>query len=146
MNLAELPLINAILNCISAVLLVLGFSFIKQKKIKQHKITMISAFIISILFLTCYLLHKYHLFTTTGTFNTTFKGDGFWKISYFVLLISHLILAITVPFLAVITLFRGLKMNIVMHKKIARITLPVWLYVSVTGVLVYLMLYKFFPQ
>lgn len=145
MNLAELPLVNALLNTLSAILLVIGFRFIKQKKIPQHKIVMITAFVISIIFLGCYLLHKYHLYVTTGTYNTTFKGEGIWRIVYFVILITHLIFAIMVPFLAIITLFRGLKMKVDTHKKIAKITLPIWMYVSVTGVLVYIMLYKLFP-
>lgn len=145
MNLAELPLVNALLNTLSAILLIIGFRLIKQKKISQHKIVMITAFVISIIFLCCYLLHKYHLYTTTGTFNTTFKGEGIWRIVYFSILISHLFLAIMVPFLAIITLFRGLKMKIETHKKIAKYTLPIWMYVSVTGVLVYIMLYKLFP-
>lgn len=145
MNLAELPLLNALLNTISAILLVIGFRFIKQKKIQQHKIVMITAFMISIIFLACYLLHKYHLYTTTGNYNTTFQGVGIWRYVYFSILITHLILAIMVPFLAVITLFRGLKMKVELHRKIAKITLPIWMYVSVTGVLVYLMLYKLFP-
>jgi protein SCO1 len=145
MNLAELPLVNALLNTLSAILLIIGFRFIKQKRISQHKIVMITAFVISIIFLCCYLLHKYHLYTTTGTFNTMFKGEGIWRTVYFSILITHLIFAIMVPFLAIITLFRGLKMKIETHKKIAKITLPIWMYVSVTGVLVYIMLYKLFP-
>jgi uncharacterized membrane protein YozB (DUF420 family) len=145
MNLAELPLVNALLNTVSAILLIIGFRFIKQKKIQQHRMVMITAFVISIIFLACYLLHKYHLYTTTGSYNTTFQGVGVWRYVYFTILITHLILAILVPFLAVITLFRGLKMKVELHRKIAKITLPIWMYVSVTGVLVYLMLYKLFP-
>lgn len=145
MNLAELPLVNALLNTVSAILLIIGFRFIKQKKIQQHRMVMITAFVISIIFLACYLLHKYHLYNTTGSYNTSFQGVGVWRYVYFTVLITHLILAVLVPFLAVITLFRGLKMKVELHRKIAKITLPIWMYVSVTGVLVYLMLYKLFP-
>jgi len=136
---------NAALNALSTVLLLTGFRFIKQKRIPQHRAMMLSAFVVSMLFLAGYLLHKWHLYETTGSYNTTFQGEGAWRIAYFVLLISHIVLAATVPVLAVITLFRGLKMNVAKHRRIAKITFPIWLYVSVTGVLVYFMLYQWFP-
>ena len=136
---------NAVLNAVSTVLLLTGFRFIRRKQIPQHRAMMVSAFIVSMLFLLGYLLHKWHLYETTGSYNTTFQGEGLWRLVYFVVLISHVILAATVPFLAVVTLFRGWKMNVAKHRRIARITFPVWLYVSVTGVLVYFMLYQWFP-
>ncbi len=136
---------NAALNAVSTVLLLAGFRFIKQKRIPQHRAMMVSAFIVSMLFLAGYLLHKWHLYETTGSYNTTFQGEGGWRIVYFVVLISHILLAATVPFLAVITVYRGLKMNVAKHRRIAKITFPIWLYVSVTGVLVYFMLYQWFP-
>ena len=141
----QLPAMNAALNALSTVLLLTGFRFIKQKRIPQHRAMMLSAFVVSMLFLAGYLLHKWHLYETTGSYNTTFQGEGAWRIAYFVLLISHIVLAATVPVLAVITLFRGLKMNVAKHRRIAKITFPIWLYVSVTGVLVYFMLYQWFP-
>ena len=141
----QLPAMNAALNALSTVLLLSGFRFIKQKRIPQHRAMMLSAFVVSMLFLAGYLLHKWHLYETTGSYNTTFQGEGAWRIAYFVLLISHIVLAATVPVLAVITLFRGLKMNVAKHRRIAKITFPIWLYVSVTGVLVYFMLYQWFP-
>ena len=141
----QLPAMNAALNAVSTVLLLTGFRFIKQKRIPQHRAMMVSAFIVSMLLLAGYLLHKWHLYETTGSYNTTFQGEGVWRIMYFVVLISHILLAATVPFLAVITLFRGLKMNVAKHRRIAKITFPIWLYVSVTGVLVYFMLYQWFP-
>jgi uncharacterized membrane protein YozB (DUF420 family) len=140
----QLPALNASLNAVSTVLLVLGFRHIKAKRIEQHRTMMLTAFAVSIIFLLCYLLHKWHLFTTTGTYNTTFQGQGVWRPVYFTLLITHVALAATVPVLASITLFRGLKMNVERHRAIARITFPIWLYVSVTGVLVYFMLYQWF--
>ena len=140
----QLPTVNATLNAISTILLLTGFRFIKAKRIPQHRAMMISAFVMSILFLVGYLLHKWHLYSTTGSMNTTFQGVGGWRVFYLVLLATHVILAASVPFLAGITLFRGLKMDVARHRKIARITFPIWLYVSVTGVLVYFMLYQWF--
>jgi len=90
-------------------------------------------------------LHKWHLYTTTGAYNTTFSGTGVWRVLYLVLLFTHVTLAATVPVLALITINRGLNMRVELHKKIAKITLPIWLYVSVTGVIVYFMLYQWFP-
>ena len=141
----EIPAINATLNAISTALLVGGFVMIRKKNITVHRALMISAFIVSILFLVGYVLHKVHLVETTGAANTTFQGEGIWRIVYFAILIPHVILAAFVPFLAGITLFRGAKMQVEKHRKIARITLPIWLFVSVTGVLVYYMLYQWFP-
>ena len=141
----QLPAINATLNAASTILLLTGFSFIKQKKIAQHRAMMLTAFVVSVLFLVGYLLHKWHLYETTGSYNTTFQGEGIARVAYFVILISHVLLAMTVPVLSFITLFRGLKMNVEKHRKIARITFPIWLYVSVTGVIVYFMLYQWFP-
>jgi len=139
-----LPAVNATLNGISTVLLLTGLRFIKRKEITKHRLCMLTAFVVSIAFLACYLLHKVHLYQTTGSYNTTFKGTGGWRIFYFVLLSTHVVLAAVVPVLASITLFRGLKMKVEKHRRIARITFPIWLYVSVTGVLVYFMLYQFF--
>lgn len=144
MSLEQLPAINATLNGICTILLVVGLRFIRARKISHHRATMITAFAVSIAFLACYLLHKWWLYSTTGSWNTTFKGVGMWRPVYFVLLITHVILAATVPVLASITLFRGLHRMDARHRKIARITYPIWLYVSVTGVLVYFMLYRWF--
>lgn len=139
-----LPAINATLNATSTVLLLLGFNYIRAKKIEQHRRMMLSAFVISIVFLACYLLHKWLLFQTTGSYNTTFQGEGIWRTVYFTILITHVTLAACVPVLAIITIRRGLAMRIDPHRRIAKITLPIWLYVSVTGVVVYFMLYHWF--
>jgi uncharacterized membrane protein YozB (DUF420 family) len=140
----QLPALNASLNAISTLMLLMGYRFIRAKRIPQHRAMMLSAFVMSILFLVCYLLHKWHLYTTTGSYNTSFTGQGIWRPVYFTLLITHVVLAATVPVLASITLFRGLTMRVERHRAIARITFPIWLYVSVTGVLVYFMLYQWF--
>ncbi|NQW30070.1 MAG: DUF420 domain-containing protein [Ignavibacteria bacterium] len=141
----SLPLVNATLNALSALLLVVGFSFIKKKKIDWHRRCMKLAFVVSMLFLVGYLLHKVHLHDTTGSYTTQFTGEGAIRPVYYSLLISHVFLAMMVPFLASITLFRGLKLQVEKHRKIARVTFPIWLYVSITGVLVYFMLYQWYP-
>jgi protein SCO1/2/putative membrane protein len=146
MNFDQLPALNATLNAICTVLLVRGYSLIRAKKIEQHRTVMVSAFVVSIVFLACYLLHKWHLYNTTGAYNTTIAGQGAWRIVYLGILISHVTLAATVPVLALITINRGLNMRVELHRKIAKITFPIWLYVSVTGVIVYFMLYQWFPS
>ncbi len=137
MNVHVLPALNATLNGIAAILLVTAFVFIKQGRREAHKRVMLAAFTTSILFLISYLI--YH--AQVGS--VSYQRTGAIRTVYFAILITHTILAATVPFLAVITLRRGLKSNFVKHKAIARWTLPIWLYVSVTGVIVYLMLYQF---
>lgn len=139
-----LPAINATLNATSTVLLLLGFNYIRAKRIEQHRRMMVSAFVISIIFLACYLLHKWLLFQATGSYNTAFQGEGVWRTVYFTILITHVTLAACVPVLAIITIRRGLAMRVDPHRRIAKITLPIWLYVSVTGVVVYFMLYHWF--
>lgn len=139
-----LPAINATLNAVSTVLLLLGYKYIRERNIEKHRRVMITAFVISVVFLVCYLLHKWLLFTATGSFNTAFQGQGAWRTVYFTILITHVTLAACVPVLAIITIRRGLAMRIDPHRRIAKVTLPIWLYVSVTGVIVYFMLYQWF--
>jgi uncharacterized membrane protein YozB (DUF420 family) len=130
-----LPTINAALNATAAILLIWGYSLIRRKKVQTHRKVMISAFVTSCLFLICYLI--YH--AQVGSVH--FPHEGFIKIVYFTILITHTTLAAAVPVLAVITLRRALRGKFDRHRAIARWTLPIWLYVSVTGVVVYLMLY-----
>jgi len=130
-----LPAINATLNAISAVLLAWGYLLIRQKRIEQHRRVMKTAFVTSCLFLICYLV--YH--AQVGS--VRFQPTGPIRAVYFSVLITHTILAATVPVLAIITLRRGLAARYDKHRRIARWTLPIWLYVSVTGVVVYMMLY-----
>jgi uncharacterized membrane protein YozB (DUF420 family) len=146
MNFDQLPALNATLNALSTILLVWGYKLIRAKKVQQHRKVMVSAFVVSIIFLGCYLLHKWHLYTSTGAYNTTFQGPGSWRIVYLVILVTHVTLAAAVPVLALITISRGLNMRVELHKKSAKITLPIWLYVSVTGVIVYFMLYQWFAK
>jgi uncharacterized membrane protein YozB (DUF420 family) len=135
MNAPLLPTINAFLNAIAAVLLTRGYLLIRRKQIPQHRRTMIAAFITSCLFLICYVI--YHL--QVGSVH--FQHEGLIRTVYFTILVTHTILAATVPVLAIITLRRGLAAKYEKHRRIAKWTLPIWLYVSVTGVVVYLMLY-----
>ena len=135
-----LPHLNACLNASSAVLLVAGYSFIRKGNVTAHRVCQISAFVVSSLFLVSYLTyHYYH-----GT--TRFQGTGLSRPIYFTVLTSHTILAIVIVPLILITFYRALKLDFVRHRKIARITLPLWFYVSITGVIVYLMLYQIYPS
>ncbi|MBR9979040.1 MAG: DUF420 domain-containing protein [Bacteroidetes bacterium] len=138
MSVSDLPTINALLNGIATTFLIAGFLFIRKKDIRRHRAMMLAAFITSGIFLITYI--TYH-FTTELL--TRFQGEGLVRTVYFSILISHSVLAVAVPPLAIITLFRGLKMKVERHRAIARWTLPIWLYVSFTGVVVYVMLYHF---
>ena len=134
------PTLDAVLNGSSAVLIGSGLYFIKRGRTQAHKRTMIAAFITSSLFLVFYLY--YHLVLRAGV--THFRGEGLSRPFYFTLLISHTILAaVVVPFI-LITLARALKGQFARHKAIAPYTFAIWMYVSVTGVIIYLMLYKIF--
>ena len=136
------PALDAVLNGSSAVLMGTGLYFIKQGRKQAHKRMMLSAFVTSTLFLISYLY--YHLILRAGV--TRFQGQGASRPLYFALLISHTILAaLVVPFI-LITLYRALKGRFARHKAIAPYTFAIWLYVSVTGVIIYLMLYKIFVR
>jgi putative membrane protein len=130
-----LPHLNAVLNATSAIFLLAGYRFIRQGRIRAHRNCQLSAFATSSLFLISYLTyHYYH-----GA--TRFTGQGIARPIYFSILTSHTLLAVVIVPLVLVTLTRAAKADFVRHKRIARWTLPLWLYVSVTGVLVYLMLY-----
>jgi uncharacterized membrane protein YozB (DUF420 family) len=135
-TLSDLPALNAFLNATAAVLLVIGYSFIRAGQIRRHRAVMISACAVSTLFLISYVI--YH----ANIGSKPFQGRGPIRIVYFTILLTHVILAAAVLPLAVITLSRGLRARFDRHVAIARWTFPIWLYVSVTGVIVYLMLYR----
>jgi len=135
-----LPHVNACLNATSAILLFAGFSFIRSGKVAAHRACQISALVVSTLFLVSYL--TYHYFHGT----TRFQGSGLARPIYFTILTSHTILAIVIVPLIAITFVRAFRLDFVRHRKIARITLPLWFYVSITGVIVYLMLYQIYPS
>jgi putative membrane protein len=132
----DLPAVNASLNAISGVLLFTGYLLIRRRRIEQHRRCMIAAFAASSLFLVCYVI--YH--AQVGS--VPFTRHGFVRPLYFSILITHVTLAVAVLPLAIVTLSRGLQAKYAKHRTIARWTLPIWLYVSVTGVLVYVLLYQ----
>lgn len=134
-----LPTVNACLNATAGVLLVLGFVNIRRRRIETHRRFMLAACAVSALFLVSYLVYHAH----AGA--TRFTGTGWIRPVYFSILISHTILATLVLPLAIVTVVRGLRMNVPKHRAIARWTWPIWMYVSATGVVVYLMLYHWFP-
>ena len=135
LHIADLPALNATLNGCSAVLLVIAFLFIKNGNVTWHKRPMLAACGTSAAFLTSYLISH------ANVGSKPYAGTGIMRTIYFVVLIPHVILAAAILPMQIITLFRGLQMDVTRHRNIAKITLPLWLYVSITGVIVYLMLY-----
>jgi uncharacterized membrane protein YozB (DUF420 family) len=132
---SHLPDLNAALNGLAAILLVRGIILIKSGRRNQHRRTMLTAFGVSIAFLISYLIYHFNVGSVK------FQGTGALRIVYFAILVTHTVLAVSVPFLAVITLRRGLNNDLRRHVNLAKWTFPIWLYVSVTGVVVYWMLY-----
>jgi putative membrane protein len=140
MSISDLPLVNACLNSASAVLLSAGYIFIKRQRQIAHRNCMIGAFVTSTLFLVCYL--TYHAFAG----RTVFKEPQWFRPIYLGILLTHTLLAAVIVPLVIITLSGALRARWELHKKIARWTWPIWMYVSVTGVVIYLLLYRIFPQ
>jgi uncharacterized membrane protein YozB (DUF420 family) len=132
-----LPAVNAALNATSALLLTIGYICIRRQRVAAHRLCMLSAFATSVLFLCSYLIYHYQVGSVP------FQGRGWIRIVYFTILLSHTILATAVVPLALLTLARALKGKFERHRRVARWTLPIWLYVSITGVIVYGMLYGF---
>jgi uncharacterized membrane protein YozB (DUF420 family) len=135
MTYTDLPTVNAILNSTSAVLLVTGFAFIKKGQIQKHLICMASALMVSTLFLISYLFYHYHVGSVR------YQGIGFLRTIYFTILISHTILAALIVPLILRTLYLAVRGRFDLHRRWARWTFPLWLYVSITGVVIYAMLY-----
>jgi uncharacterized membrane protein YozB (DUF420 family) len=134
-----LPTLNAVLNATSGILIITGFLFIRRNRIAAHRACMIAAVCTSIIFLISYLFYHYH----HGA--TRFLGTGWVRPFYFVILLSHTVLAATIVPFVIVTLVRASRGQFERHRRIARWTFPMWLYVSITGVIVYLMLYHWFP-
>jgi putative membrane protein len=137
--LADLPALNAVLNATSAILLSAGYRFIRRRQITAHKRCMLTACATSALFLMPYLTYHYYVGSMP------FHGQGWVRPLYFTILISHTTLAATIVPLAIMTLFRAWKADFRKHARLARWTWPIWMYVSVTGVIIYVMLYQLFP-
>ena len=135
-----LPHLNACLNTTSAILLFSGYRFIRSGNVAAHRTCQVSALAVSLLFLTSYLTYHYN----HGA--TRFQGTGLVRPIYFTILTSHTILAMVIVPLVILTFYRAFRGDFLRHRRIARITLPLWLYVSITGVIVYLMLYQIYPS
>jgi uncharacterized membrane protein YozB (DUF420 family) len=136
----DLPALNAALNATAAVLLVTGFAMIRRGRVRQHRLCMLSALAVSTLFLVSYVV--YHV--EAGSVG--FTAGGWARPVYYAILLTHVPLAALIVPLALLTAWRALRGRFDRHRKIARWTLPLWIYVSVTGVLIYLMLYRWFPS
>jgi len=140
MDYSKLPHLNAMLNATSGLLLLAGFYFISRRRITAHLRCMTSALVVSCIFLISYLIYHYN----HGS--TRFMGQGLIRPVYFSILLSHTILAVVIVPLIIVTVGRAWRGDFMRHRKIARWTFPLWLYVSVTGVIVYLMLYQIYPS
>jgi putative membrane protein len=138
MTIADLPAVNATLNGIAAVLLTIGWMLVRRRRFDSHRRVMLAAFTTSALFLISYVI--YH----ANTGSRPFPGHGPIRVVYFAVLLTHIVLAAAIVPMALVTLSRGLSRRYDAHRRIARWTLPVWLYVSVTGVVVYVMLYRMY--
>lgn len=141
MDFSFLPAVNASLNAIATLLLVRGRLLARAGRVDAHRRTMLTAFGVSSLFLALYLLHK----ASRGFESTTFHAEGVAKLAYLVMLVSHVTLAASVPVLAILLIRHGLADRIAAHRRLARIAWPIWMYVSVTGVLIYVLLYHLNP-
>lgn len=141
MKVSDLPALNACLNAISLVLLVSGFLFIRSGRREAHRRCMMGAFVTSCVFLVSYVLHK----VLVRGVHTKLGAEGFLKTLYYGMLISHILLAASIVPLALVTISRARRGLFEAHRRIARWTWPVWTYVSVTGILIYFMLYRWFP-
>ena len=137
------PVLDAVLNGTSAVLVSVGYIMVRTKRLLAHKVCMLAATATSAAFLISYLLYHYHLYAS-GEGPVHFPGTGAPRYAYLALLGTHTILAIVIVPLVIISLARGLRSNFVAHKRIARWTLPLWAYVSVTGVVIYVVLYQIY--
>lgn len=139
MDLSFLPAVNAALNASAAVLLFVGYRLILQRRIEAHRNCMIAAFITSSIFLVTYVTHYIWRASVVGGTHTLYHGP--LPLLYYVILLTHILLAMIVPVLAVVLIVLAFRKRFEVHKRIARVALPLWLYVSVTGVLIYFMLY-----
>ena len=140
MTLSDLPAVNAALNTLSTIFLTCGYVFIRRQRQVAHRNCMIGAVISSALFLTCYLIYHYN----AG--RTVFRDPAWFRPIYLTILLTHTILAVVIVPMVLTTLYRAARRQFDRHKKIARWTWPIWMYVSITGVIIYFLLYHIFPQ
>jgi putative membrane protein len=146
MNVFDLPPINATLNGLSTCLIALGWRAIRLERKRTHIILMISALISSTAFLACYLSYHFGLLASVGEGSVRFTTQGWVRPLYYLILGTHLILAFTILPLVIITVIPALRARFDRHRRLGRFTMPIWLYVSVTGVIVYFMLYQWYPS
>ncbi len=146
MSILDLPAVNACLNGLSTVFLSIGYYFIRKKNMTAHRNCMIAAFVTSILFLICYVTYHTYVGMVLHRGPTRFLNPAWFRPIYLVILLTHTVLAVVIVPMVLMTLSRALKQRYDLHRKIARWTWPLWMYVSVTGVIVYLLLYQIFPQ
>ena len=146
MTLLDLPVVNGSLNGLSAVFLTAGYVFIRRKNRTAHRNCMIAAFVTSTLFLACYLTYHFYLAFALHSGPTKFENPAWFRPIYLTILLTHTVLAVVIVPMVFMTLNRALKERFDRHRKIARWTWPIWMYVSVTGVVIYFLLYQIFPQ
>jgi putative membrane protein len=142
MSVSDLPALNAALNGVATVLLTLGFLFIRAGRREAHRACMVGALAVSVVFLATYVLHK----ILVGGVHTPFGGEGWVRPVYFVMLVTHIVLAMAIVPLVLVTFTHAWKERFDRHRRWARWTFPLWYYVSVTGVLIYFFLYRWFPS
>jgi putative membrane protein len=143
---ADLPVVNALLNGLSAVFLSCGYYFIRRQNQRAHSRCMIAAFVTSVLFLACYITYHAYVAYYLHRGPTVFKNPPWFRPIYLGILLTHTVLAVVIVPMVMVTLSRALRARFDSHRRIARWTWPLWMYVSVTGVIIYLLLYRIFPQ
>jgi len=146
MTFSDLPAVNACLNGLSTIFLTAGFVLIKRGNQRAHRNCMIAALASSTVFLVCYLYYHYQMKQVYGEAHTRFVDPAWFRPIYLAILFTHLIGAIAIVPLVIMTVSRAIRQKFELHKKIARWTWPIWMYVSVTGVVIYFLLYRIFPQ
>ena len=146
MNVFDLPPVNATLNALSTCFIAVGWIAIRRDQKRTHITCMITALICSTVFLACYLTYHFGLLSAVGEGSVRFTTQGWVRPLYYVILITHLILAFTILPLVTITVIPALRARFDRHRRMGRFTMPIWLYVSVTGVIVYFMLYQWYPS
>jgi putative membrane protein len=146
MNIFDLPPVNATLNGLSTCLIAAGWSAIRRDRKRVHIACMVTALVCSTVFLSCYLTYHFGLLSSVGEGSVKFTADGWVRPVYYIILVTHLILAFTILPLVIITVIPALRARFDRHRKLGRFTMPIWLYVSITGVIVYFMLYQWYPS
>ena len=146
MSITDLPIVNACLNGLSALFLGAGYYFIRNQRQTAHRNCMVAAFITSVAFLVCYITYHTYLGLVLHRGPTIFKDPAWFRPVYLTILLTHTVLAVVIVPMVLVTLSRALKKRFDRHRRLARWTWPLWMYVSVTGVLIYVLLYQVFPQ